>query len=362
MRLSNRSTVRTAFDHAALSAAVQAGHGADILRQLAEDTGLVFDSRLGEVRVSPFMLDGQSRLALDAQPELITASNAGIPAFLSNFLDPKLIEVLVTPMKAAEIAGETKKGDWTTTVATFMVVESTGEVSTYGDYSNNGSAEANSNFPQRQSYHYQTFSQWGEKELATASLAKIDWAARVNIASVLVLNKFQNQSYFFGIDGLQNYGLLNDPALSAPITPTTPWVSAAPDVIYTDIVKLFQLLQTQANGTIDADAAMCMALSPTNAVNLNKTNSFNVNVYDQIRKNFPNLRVQNAPEYLTDAGELVQLFVDEVEGQETVTCAFTEKLRAHAMIVEPSSFKQKKSQGTFGAIIFRPVYIAQMLG
>lgn len=362
MRRSLISQNRVAFDHAALSSAVQAGHGAAILRQLSEDVGLNFDSRLGEIRVSQYALDGQSRLAVDAQPELITAPNAGIPAFLSNFLDPKLIEVLVTPMKAAEIAGETKKGDWTTTVATFMVVESTGEVSTYGDYSNNGSAEANSNFPQRQSYHYQTFSQWGEKELAVASLAKIDWAARVNIASVLVLNKFQNQSYFFGIDGLQNYGLLNDPELSAPITPTTPWVSAASDVIYTDIVKLFQQLQVQANGTIDADVGMCMAISPANAVNLNKTNSFNVNVYDQIRKNFPNLRVQTAPEYDTDAGELVQLIVDEVEGQETLTAAFTEKLRAHAMIVGPSSFMQKKSQGTFGTVIFRPVFIAQMLG
>lgn len=362
MRRSLLPANRVAFDHAGMSAAVQAGHGSAILRQLAEDIGLAYDASLGEIKVSPYAMDGISRMAFDAQPELITTPNAGIPAFLSNFLDPKLIEVLVSPMKAAEIGGETKKGDWTTTVATFAIVESTGEVSSYGDYSNNGSAEANTNFPQVQSYHYQTFSQWGEKQLAVNALAKIDLAARVNIASALVLNKFQNQSYFFGIDGLQNYGMLNNPQLSAPIVPTTPWVSAAPDVIYADIVRLFAQLQTQANGTIDADAGMCLALSPTNAVQLNKTNSFNVNVYDQIRKNYPNLRVVTAPEYSTAAGELVQLIVDEVEGQETWTNAFTEKLRAHAMIVAPSSYMQKKSQGTFGNVLFRPVFIAQMLG
>lgn len=365
MRRSSLSTgVAVAFDQAKFSAGVKAGHihAAALLAQLREDMGVVFDARLGEIKLSPTALEGISRLALDAQPELVTVSNAGIPAFLSNFLDPKLIEVLVSPMKAAQIAGETKKGDWTTTVATFPMIESTGEVSSYGDFNNNGSVEVNTNFPQRQSYHYQTFTQWGEKELDVAALAKIDWAARVNIASVLLLNKFQNQTYFFGVSGLQNYGLLNDPSLSAPIVPTETWNTADSAEIYGDIVRLFKQLQTQANGTIDQETRMTLALSPVNSVNLNKTNEFNVNVFDQIKKNFPNIRIETAPEYLTTSGELVQLFADEVDGQETVTCAFTEKLRAHAMVVGPSDFKQKKSQGTFGAIIFRPVFIAQMLG
>lgn len=101
-------------------------------------------------------------LAMDAQPALVTVSNSGIPAFLSTFVDPKLIEVLVSPMKAAEIVGgELKKGDWTTQTAMFPMVESTGETSSYGDYSENGSVGVNSNFPQRQSYHYQVMTQWG---------------------------------------------------------------------------------------------------------------------------------------------------------------------------------------------------------
>jgi len=59
---------------------------------------------------------------------------------------------------------------------------------------------------------------------------------------------------------------------------------------------------------------------------------------------------------------LLQLIVDETEGQRTASCAFTEKMRAHPIIVEASSFKQKKSQGSWGCIVFRPVFIAQMLG
>lgn len=48
---------------------------------------------------------------------------------------------------------------------------------------------------------------------------RIGYAAELNVASALVLNKFQNKSYFYGIAGLENYGLLNDPSLSAPVTP-----------------------------------------------------------------------------------------------------------------------------------------------
>jgi len=89
-------------------------------------------------------------LAMDAQPSLITLPNAGIPAFLTTNIDPKVIDVLFAPMKAAEIVGdEVKKGDWTSSTEMFIFVENTGETASYGDFSNNGRSDANINFPQR---------------------------------------------------------------------------------------------------------------------------------------------------------------------------------------------------------------------
>lgn len=359
-----RSNPAMAFDSGKFNAAILAGHGPQILGDLCSSIGLVFDERLGKIGFIKPGLAHDSRLALDAQPELVTQNNAGIPAYLSNFLDPKLIEVLVSPMKAAQIIGEVKKGDWTTTVATFATIESTGEVSAYGDFNSNGSVEVNANFPQRQAFHYQTFTQWGERQLANAALAKIDWASRCNIASVLVLNKFQNSSYFFGITGLQNYGLLNDPALYAPIAPTAAWnlTATTSAVVYEDIRRLFLQLQNQADGVIDQEVRMVLAMSPTLSVALNKTNEFNVNVWDQVKKNFPNMRLETAVEYETTSGQLVQMIVEEIEGQETAFAAFTEKLRAHAIVVGSSSWSQKKSQGTYGTVIARPFAIAQLLG
>lgn len=342
--------------------------------QRLEDMGIIVPGVLDFINPR---LASNFHLAMDAQPSLVTVSNAGIPAFLSTFIDPAIIEVLLAPNKAAVIFGEVKKGDWTTDTALFPIIERTGEVSSYGDYSTNGSTGANSNFPQRQSYHYQTVTQWGERELERAGLAKINWANELNTASVIVLNKFQNLSYFYGVQGLQNYGLLNDPSLSAPIAPgpkafnsnaSGPWitngiVTATANEIYADIQAMFTEVVNQSSGLIDAEARMVLAMAPASAVALTTTNTFNVNVYDLLRKNFPNIRFETAVQYANaTGGNLVQMIVEKVEGQDTGYCAFTEKLRAHAIVRETSSFKQKKSQGTWGAIVRQPFAISQMIG
>ncbi len=46
---------------------------------------------------------------------------------------------------------------------------------------------------------------------------------------------------------------------------------------------------------------MVLGMSPEMEVNLTKTNQYNVNVTDQLKKNFPNMRIETAVEYSTDA-------------------------------------------------------------
>lgn len=311
------------------------------------------------------------QLAMDAQPALVTQSNAGIPAWLSTYLDPTMIRLLVAKMKAAEIVGdEVKKGDWITKTAEFIMIESTGEVSSYGDYNENGKSGANSNYIPRQSYHYQTITQYGERELEVAGLGKIALANEKNLSSILTLNKYQNKTYFFGVTGLQNFGLLNDPSLTAPIAPTVQngtavnWADKDALGVLADIQALYTQLQLQSDnsGYVELDSTMTLAMSPTSEIALTKTTSFNVNVADLLKKNFPGLTVKTAPEYATASGELVQLMLNSVEGQRVASCAFTEKLRAHPMVTEMSAFKQKKSQGTWGTIIYQPLFVAAMLG
>lgn len=307
-------------------------------------------------------------IAMDAQPTLVTTANAGVPAYLTNYIDPKFVEIMVAPMAGAQILGEAKRGDWTTLSTTFTVVENTGEVSSYGDYNKNGSAGINTTFPERQSYYFQTITQWGERELDMAGLARIDYASRLNVASALVINKFMNRSYFFGVSGLKNYGLLNDPQLTTPVAPSTKaaggqrWTAATPNEIFLDIQALFALLVAQSMNNLKADDRMKLCLSGISSIPLMNTNPFGLNVYGMLKQAFPNMEVITAVEYTTTSGELVQLIAESVGGQDVGFCAFNEKMRAHRVVPDLSSYKQKKSAGTWGAVIQQPFAIAQMLG
>jgi len=321
-------------------------------------------------------------LAMDAQPALSTDPNMGIPIFLNTMVDPAIFEILFSPVKAAEIFGEERKGTWTTKVAAFPTVEHTGEVSSYGDFNTNGSTGVNSIWPQRQSYLFQTIKEYGELELDEAGLARINLVSEIDKAAATVLNRFGNLTYFYGVSGLQNYGLLNDPNLSAALTPAlkawggSNWVSggvikATANEIFTDIQSLVIQLVAQTAGLVGEEDAMTLALSPQSKLALTATNSFGVNVNGLIKENFPKMKVKDAVQYGAKsstnpagaaAGETVQLFVDGIQGQDTGYCAFNEKMRAHPIIRELSSFKQKVTAGTWGAIIRMPIGIAQMVG
>ena len=125
---------------------------------------------------------------------------------------------------------------------------------------------------------------------------------------------------------------------------------------------MFYQLVRQSGQNVELGTPFTLAMSGLTEVALTSTNSFNVNVSDILRKIFPNITIKTAPEYSTSAGELVQMFVGSIDGQDFGAAAFTEKLRAHTVVPAVSSWKQKKSQGSWGAIIKMPLCLSQMLG
>lgn len=324
-------------------------------------------------------------LAMDAQPTLSTVENNAIPAFLTTIVDPSILTVLFSPTKAAEIIGEVRKGTWLDQTAVFPIVEYTGEVSSYGDYNTNGRTGLNTDFPNRQAYLYQIIEEYGELEMERAGLARIAWAAELDKAAISLLTRFQNLSYFFGIQGLQNYGLLNDPNLTASLTPSTKaaggttWFTAggAPNAtaneVYNDLLSLYEQLVSQANGLVDIDMenSATLAMSPLVQTALAFTNTFGLTVRGMLKETFPNWKLISAVQYgkVTASnpngqagGNLLQLIANNVGGQDTGYAAFNEKLRSHRIVLDMTSYKQKKTQGTWGTVIRQPFAIASMIG
>ena len=125
-------------------------------RSRLEEAGVILD---GVTSYSPFAVGDDGKLlkharrfdhasalqmAMDAQAVPVTAPNASIPALLTTFIDPEIVRIPFAPLKIATILGdERKKGDWTDLVGIFPVLETTGDVAAYGDFSNNGSSGAN---------------------------------------------------------------------------------------------------------------------------------------------------------------------------------------------------------------------------
>ena len=148
-------------------------------------------------------------------------------------------------------------------------------------------------------------------------------------------------------------------------------MNATANEVFADVQSLFYKLQKQTGGNTNRQTKMTLAMSPTTEVAMTITNSFGVSVSDLLKKAFPNMEVKSAVQYGlvstanpqgNAAGELVQLIVDEIQGKDVGFCAFNEKLRAHKIIPATSSFKQKETSGSWGAIIRLPMGITSMVG
>jgi hypothetical protein len=324
------------------------------------------------------------RLAMDAQPTLgATDPNSAIPSLFTTFVDPKVFEGLFAPNKAATILGEERRGTWVDDTILFPIVEATGEVSSYDDDSDAGVAGANANWPARQNYRLQINKRYGDLELDRAAQARINWIAQLDKSCALMINKFLNLSYFYGIKGLQNYGLFNDPNLNASLTPAlkgyggTSWynssgqIAATANEIFTDIQNTFTQGVTQTAGLVNAESKFKICLSPLSKAALNTTNSFNVNVYKLIKDNYPNAVIVDAIQYAVysasnpqgnPAGNFLQIIFEDVEGQDTGFCAYAERFKAHRIEVKTSSVRQKISATTWGAVLRMTSTVASMVG
>jgi hypothetical protein len=189
--------------------------------------------------------------------------------------------------------------------------------------------------------------------------------------------------YAFGVNGLDNWGSLNDPNLSAFIAPAlknyggTSWnvgttTRATAVEIFTDFQTTIGQLISQGNGNITTETPMVAILPPTLSNALTTINGFGINVRAMLEESYPKLKIfSGVSQYAVQsainpqgvlAGNVLQIVAPEVIGQRAVLPAYSERLRAHRLIPEASAFRQKKSAGSWGSVIRMPFCLAQMVG
>ena len=293
--------------------------------------------------------------------------NTAVPAYMSVYANPRVIEILTAKRNYKAIAPEVKNGDWSTAFTQFRALELTGTVTPYQDYDANGQANVNTNFPTRQQYRFQTTLRVGDLEQDVNAAARIDLFAEKQRSAATLLEISFNKYAFYGVSGMNIYGLLNDPNLNADLTPTTgtagnTWTLKTADEIMSDFAKMYGKLYERSNGWIDGNTRTKLVIAPAALEELNKVNAFGASVKKMLADTYPNMEILSAPEMVTGSGNLAMILADEVNGQPTVEFGYSEKYKAHSIIRDSSSMYQKISAGTYGAIVYMPFAIVTMLG
>lgn len=296
-------------------------------------------------------------------------ANASVPAYMRVYADPRVIEVLTAERAYRKIAPEVKNGDFTTSFTQFRSLEFTGETTPYGDYDGNGQVSVNTAFPVREQYRFQTTLKVGDLEQKMNAEAKIDMFAEKQKSASIAIDMDFNRFALYGVAGKAVYGLLNEPSLNAFTTPIsvggqTAWSAKDATQQMADVTKLMKELYGQAGGHIDKNTRTKLLVSPETLADLDKVNTYGLSTYEMLKKTYPNMEIIDVPELYnaTLQTSTMMVLADEILGQNTVEFGYTDKYYAHEIVRGLSSWEQKVSAGTYGAIVFLPFAVAGMTG
>jgi len=307
----------------------------------------------------------------DAIPNIVGNPNAGIPQMFGVTVYPEEIRVLTQPTAAMGIGGEMQHGEWAKKTTMFKLIQSTGSMAPYGDKMTGGNTGINVNFPTRAQYLAQINTEWGSLEADNYGTAQINYLREIELAKADVIQRWHNDCALYGIANAGPlYGYLNDPGLPASISPlpngtgSSPlWANKPPEFIFEDVRRLVQKVIVQTLGNVDGKTPMTLVMSNYLYPELSRVNNFMAkNALQLIQETYPNIRIHTVPQYQTLSGELMQLYVDTVNGQKNAQYWFSIKDMAFPVVYHGSYAEQKHASGTWGAIIRSPVSVASMLG
>lgn len=331
--------------------------------QAASERGVNFD-----VPPTSFSVNGLP--VADAAIDMQTLPNAGIPAVAATFVDPTIITQLFAPLVATQLYPEVRKGTFANTSALFPRTEEAYEVVAYDDFAGTGASHVNSNWETRTNARYQTMNQLGDLEQERYGLAAIPYVAKKQMAAIDAIKRYTNKCYMYGISGMANFGLINDPALEAALTPVadaagkTKFTEMDAIGIYNNIVKIVTRVIAKNAGLVDQTSSFKIAVSPTvlGAMSVVNAQFGTLTALDMIKRNYINSEVISVPEFENVVGGLVQVIFSEVGGQISGQCVYSEKMRAYPLVIKGSYSEQKYAAGAYGAVIYHPSAVAQMTG
>lgn len=323
------------------------------------------------------MMQVHAAFGMDDLQGTVFPGTVGTPIqFLQNWL-PGFVRTVTAVRNIDLLIGISSSGSWEDEEIVQGVLEPTGKAVPYGDYTNIPLSSWNPSFERRTVVRIEQGMKVGKLEEARASRMNVNSAAEKRGAAVTSLEIARNRIGFYGYNNGTNrtYGFLNDPSLPAYVTAAagvggTTWATKTFLEITADIRGMLARLQTTSKGVIDPRRTpITLALATAVAQYLSVTSDFGISVEDWLRKTYPNVRVESAPELdLANGGaNVAYAYADSVED------GATDDSRTWVQVV-PAKFQllgiENQAKGlvedyvaaTAGVMLKRPYAVTRLTG
>jgi len=333
---------------------------------------------LSERDVRAMMAEQAHAFGMDDLQGTTLPGTIGTPIqFLQNWL-PGFVRTMTAPRNIDLLVGISTAGSWEDEEIVQGVLEPTGIAAQYSDYSNIPLTSWAPSFERRTVVRFEMGMRVGKLDEARAARMNVNSAAEKRGNSGVALEISRNRIGFYGFNSGTNrtYGFLNDPSLAAYVNVANGaggsplWSLKTMLEITADIRAMLAKLQTQGKGVIDSrKTPITLALANTLVPYLGVSSEFGVSVEDWMRKTYPNVRIESAPELdgANGGANVAYCYADAVED------GASDDSRTWAQVV-PAKFqllgveKQAKAyvedyvNATAGVMLKRPYAVTRYSG
>lgn len=269
------------------------------------------------------MADIYKRYAADAVQTSVTTPNIATPVqFLQNWL-PGQVYVMTAARKADDLIGISTIGSYEDEQIVQPVLENIGYAKPYGDYTNVPFANVNQTYETRTLVRFEQGIRVGVLEEMRSSRAMLNLASGRRQSCGLALEVSRNLVAFNGYNSGNDktYGILSDPNLPAYVSVPNGasgsplWSNKTFLEITADIRASIVGLRTSSKGVIDPARTPTTLALPTNGIDyLSVVSDFGVSVRQWLKETYPQVRVQDAPQFNSANGgaNVFYFYADEV--------------------------------------------------
>jgi hypothetical protein len=312
-----------------------------------------------------------------AQSALTTPSIAAQIQFLQTWL-PGFVQFATAARNIDKLIGMQTVGAWEDEEVVQGTLEPIGNAMPYLDHTNVPLASWNVNFERRTVVRFELGLLVGTLEEMRSARMRLATAAEKRKAVQLALEIQRNRIGFYGYNSGNNrtYGLLNDPQLPAYQTVANGaggsplWSGKTFLEITKDLRLALSQLRTNSKDVIDPKSTpITLAIATSRVDLLTITSDFGISVLDWLRTNYPNVRIESAPE-LDDANggaAVFYMFADKVDDGSTDDSAVIAQIvpaKFMALGVEKrsKSYVEDFANATAGTLVKRPYAVVRFTG